>query len=176
MRIMVYQVRNPADLGEVFDVFDSLDDHFLAGFENYPATGYTVVVGHGRELPTAVIVSTGGVITACVDRAYWDGYGSWEQSVARCGKLVERLRETHDRLIVHAADDDRWLSYGFVAVPKPGPAVLPQEPERRTDDANKCYPGAVYAWGYDSPDEVYAVIRSRGWKWPADNYVTVYPA
>jgi hypothetical protein len=82
MRFTTHQVRESTDFRDVFLVFDSLDDRYLAGFDHYPSPSYTVVVAHGRNSPQGVAVLIGNIITAFVvfsdvsqrrDIQVWDG-------------------------------------------------------------------------------------------------------
>lgn len=158
-QIETYRVRSAAELPQSILVpFDALDDHFLAGFDNYPATGYLVIVTWGRELPTAALVLTGGLITACVDLAYGEGHGTARASVQRIGKLVDEAKRIQDFLIVHDADDTFWPELGFIAVPPP--ASL----------AESFKPGLVYAWNIEVED-VYRTFQARKLEWPRSRHL-----
>lgn len=153
-QIESYRVRKAAEVPQsVLVPFDGLDDHFLAGFDNYPLSGeasYLVLVSWGPELPTAALVVAGGIITACVDRTYGEGHGTAKASVQRIAKLVEHARRITDWLIVHDADGTFWPELGFVAVPPP---------------ASSPNPGLVYAWNIEA-EEVYRVFQARNLAWP----------
>lgn len=149
-----YRVRSAAGLPQnVLVPFDGLDDSFLAGFDNYPAASYLVIVDWGRDLPNAALVLAGGLITACINLVHEEGRGTAEASQRRIEKLVEHARRISDFLIVHDGDDEFWPELGFVAIPPPASYV------------EQAKPGLVYAWNIDAED-VYRVLGARKLEWP----------
>jgi hypothetical protein len=146
--IETFRVRSAGDLPQsVLVPFDSVNDHFLAGFDNYPATGYLVLVSWSDDLLAAALVLTGGLITACVEMGDDE---IPEAPMRHIAKLVDEAKRTHDFLIVHDADDTFWPELSFVAVPPP---------------ASSQNPGLVYAWNTKAED-VYRTFQARKLEWP----------
>jgi hypothetical protein len=151
MRFTTHQVRTFKDLDAVYQVFDALDDRYLAGFDNYPSPGYTVVVAHGREWPQGVAVLVGNIITAFVVSAdvsnrrasqVWDA-------------LIVQLQTMYGWLIFHDADIAEFgQEQGFVEVAPPD----------GTED-----PVIIVTWG-DLPAPLTTIMALQGLAWERDQH------
>jgi hypothetical protein len=116
MRFTVHQVRTFEEHNPVYLIFDSMDDRYMAGFDNYPSPSYTLVVAEGHDWPQVVAVLVGNVITAFVVsddvsnrhfRQVWD-------------ELTAHLQTLYTWLIFHDADDEGFgQRQGFVQVAPP---------------------------------------------------------
>lgn len=148
MKITTHQVRTMKDLPDVFQVFDEMDTRYIAGFENYPAPAYTLIVAHGRTWPQGVAVLVGPIITAFVI--------SYDVSNRRSAQvltaLIAHLQATYPWLVVHDADyAEIWTEHGFHVIEPP--ANVPAE------DAV-----LVLAWGEQLKD-VHALMRALRLSW-----------
>jgi hypothetical protein len=185
MRLDVYRVTEATEVPEiVYLMFDSLDDRYLAAFENYPGTIKLVIVAWGTTgevegEPLAVLIATqDNIITGYVD-TYFDDKEDEEElradglleegeefvpiehdepdDVKRRAALLARLRRVTKApwLLVHDADEvDGWTEQGFVAV----------EPPSDVAEAVQ-----VLAWG-KLPADASTLLRVRGLAWDRDRH------
>lgn len=128
MRITSYTVRRMHDLPpDVMHEFDSLDDRFLAGFDNYQAQLVRVYVTWSRSSgrPTAASTLVGPIITSCVDGWAWAG-DTWANAVRRARAMMEHWLSVSPFLVVHDADhEEPWLELGFRELEPPASAQRP---------------------------------------------------
>jgi hypothetical protein len=168
MRIEVYRATDAEDVpGMIIQTFDSLDDHFVAAFYNYPHTVKYVVAAWGTTgavdgEPLAVLIATAGhIITGYVD-TYFDSTTDPEDRIEhdepnpiqRRAALLARLRKVSKAawLLIHDADEiDGWIAHGFRGIDPP--------PDVPADEAV-----VVLAWG-ELPEDAEALVRARGLSW-----------
>lgn len=135
---------------DVVHEFDSLDDRFMAAFENYEAQLQRVYVTWSRYSgrPTAASTLAGPIITSLVDGWAWNG-DNWSNAVRRARAMMEHWLSVSPFLVVHDADDEEpWVSLGFREVESPAAIVRPLR---------------VFVYGEPPPlDEFF---RARGLLW-----------
>jgi hypothetical protein len=172
MRIIAYRALHAEDVPPLlFAELDTLNDHFLAAFENYPDSEKIVVAawattGEITGEPIGAIVATlGHIITGYIDNlpsddpVFDDEFGpplapdEPSETQVRAA-LLARLRQICKAtwLLVHDADEiDGWTAQGFRVVAPPS--------DVSADEAVQ-----VLAWG-ELPEDAEALLRARGLSW-----------
>ena len=138
-QVLTSPVSTPTALA-VFEVFDGLNDSYLAAFENYPSPSYQLVTAWSGQNPAAVAVLVGKVITGYV------GNDEVRESTTEKGmrEVLAHLKDTNESLIVHDVDDPSYFKEaGFIRIDPPSGIETPVE---------------VFAWNMTA-DEVYATLN-----------------
>ena len=131
---------------KVFEIFDSLNDSYLAALENYPSPSYQLVTAWSGQNPAAAAVLVGKVITGYV------GNDEVRESTTEKGmrEVLAHLKGTNESLIIHDVDDPSYLEEaGFIRIDPPSGIKKPV---------------TVFAWNMTA-DEVYATLNALHMHW-----------